>query len=234
MKSELEPLSSELEQLLALAQPPEPPDHLEAATLDALRSEIGALAAAGLVATAAGAVSPAASFGWKAALGKWGVYTSVAAFAAGGAGGVVVQRELQRRRPPPPPVVLVAPPPAPSAPEVVEAPPAPDPGRVSKPKAAKAPAAAPVEHLAEERRLLERARSALLRREASLALAPLQEHARRFPGGQLREERDSLLIQVHLSTGERELARRALEAFRQRYPNSLLLPALEAAVDSEG
>jgi hypothetical protein len=99
--------------------------------------------------------------------------------------------------------------PAPSARSVIIAPPAsvapvvtppvavPEPSRAAPPVSAPPLPQAPAPStLHAERVLLERARSAILRRDADAALAAVALHAKRFPHGQLAEEREALRTQA--------------------------------------
>lgn len=140
-----------------------------------------------------------------------------------------------RAAPERPPTVLPAlPPPAPSisskrpeaaAPSVgsaaalrAEPPPRPESGRDAD--------------LAAESALIERARAALLREQIAATLEALQQHQRRFPAGRLAEEREGLWIQALVSSGQSAAARTRAEKFRRLYPDSLLLPMVDAALRS--
>ncbi|MGA9520967.1 MAG: hypothetical protein WBV82_05855 [Myxococcaceae bacterium] len=79
---------------------------------------------------------------------------------------------------------------------------------------------------------MERARTALLRREPDAALVALEEHVARHPSGRLSEERDALRVQVLVLLGRQPEAESLAKAFRDRHPNSLLLAAVEAAISS--
>lgn len=118
--------------------------------------------------------------------------------------------------PPPPPIEPVAPV---KKPRVVVTPPAP----------VKDTSASDLD-LARERELIEQARNALVRGEVKAANDALAQHAARFPKGRLAEERDSLWVQSLIRAGDFALARTRAAAFRANYPNSLLLPAVEAAL----
>jgi hypothetical protein len=93
-------------------------------------------------------------------------------------------------------------------------------------------AGTPDERLAAERVLVERARSALARSRPSDALAALREHRARFKDGQLAEEREALSVVALASQGESERAHEVAHRFRKRYPRSLLLPAVSAALEA--
>lgn len=73
-------------------------------------------------------------------------------------------------------------------------------------------------------------RSSRVRREAEFALKSLVEHARRFPQGQLGEERDALWVQALMNAGNRHEARQRAQAFLARYPNSLMVPIAAPAL----
>ncbi|MBP6831201.1 MAG: hypothetical protein KA978_10490 [Deltaproteobacteria bacterium] len=72
-----------------------------------------------------------------------------------------------------------------------------------------------------ERALIERCSSALVRGDASGALAAAREHARRFRDGALVEEREALTIQALRSLGRASEADARAEAFLRRWPASL-------------
>jgi hypothetical protein len=76
-------------------------------------------------------------------------------------------------------------------------------------------------HLKEEHALLERARAALANGDTKEALAAAALHARRFPQGQLSEERECLHIRALVVAGDVGGAKRDAAAFAHRYPNSL-------------
>ena len=86
--------------------------------------------------------------------------------------------------------------------------------------------------LAEERGLLDGARSALAAGNGRAALQTLNAHERRFPRGRLVEERESLIVQALAHTAGPGAARQRFAAFRRRFPKSIFLPALQAVVDS--
>lgn len=84
--------------------------------------------------------------------------------------------------------------------------------------------------LAEERRLLESARAELAHGQTERALGFLEEHRRRFPSGRLSEERDALEVRSLAAGGRRDEARERADAFRARYPRSVLRPVVDRAV----
>jgi hypothetical protein len=81
-----------------------------------------------------------------------------------------------------------------------------------------------------ELRLLQRARGAIAKGDFSSALETIAEHQRRFPAGRLREEREALRIKALAGLGRNDEARRAAEAFRERFPRSVLKARIEETV----
>lgn len=87
----------------------------------------------------------------------------------------------------------------------------------------------PLSTLEKERRLLDRARAAL-GSDGEAALEALALHERQFPRGALREERLAMRVRALESLGRHAEARtRALE-FREEFPSSFLMPALESVL----
>jgi hypothetical protein len=88
--------------------------------------------------------------------------------------------------------------------------------------------------LVAERALLDVAHSALAGGNASGALAALTQHARRFPNGVYREEREAITVQCLRALGRTDEAARRAAAFRARYPRSLFLSTVgrESETDS--
>lgn len=85
--------------------------------------------------------------------------------------------------------------------------------------------------LARERALIETARTALSRKQPD-AIDRLLQHETQFPNGRLAEERESLLVLALLQAGRMEEANLRADRFRARWPSSLLLPVLNAALRS--
>lgn len=213
-----------------------------------LLSRIGASVAAGAAVTAAstaaaaagakagaGAASTAQAIGLSAKAIPW----IVLAFAAGGGAGAAIHASLSAP-PTPAPVVAPAttsapPPPPPSSASVpvltpsdlptapTTAPPPP------RPTASAAPSTSSDVDLASERALVDRARTALQRRQAESALEALDAHAARFPRGRLAEEREALAVQALAQAGRAADAKRRADAFRKAYPNSIFGPAVDLA-----
>lgn len=88
--------------------------------------------------------------------------------------------------------------------------------------------------LADENALVSRAQAALARGRTSEALAATTEHQRRFPRGEFVEEREALAIQALARSGNLPAATARAERFRTRYPRSMLLRAVNAAVGGAG
>ncbi|MGA9524263.1 MAG: hypothetical protein WBV82_22605 [Myxococcaceae bacterium] len=157
-------------------------------------------------------------------------------------GGGAVYTWMSSNAPAPAAVVAPAPLPVPEAlpavPRQLEHVAAPPPAHVPAPpqpvrKSPARPAPGPAStesSLDKENVLLERARTALLRREPEAALIALEEHVSRHAAGRLSEERDALRVQVLVLLGRRPEAESLARAFRERHPHSLLLPAVDAAI----
>jgi len=84
----------------------------------------------------------------------------------------------------------------------------------------------------DELHLLRKARAAVARQDFAAALRPIAEHARQFRHGRLVEEREALRVKSLVGLGRIEEARRGAEAFRTRFPRSVLLPAVNHMVGS--
>lgn len=80
------------------------------------------------------------------------------------------------------------------------------------------------ESYAAELALLQRAQAAYADRNFATTLLLVGEHARRFPGGRLTEEREALRVKALLGGGREQEARKAAAAFANRFPRSALLP----------
>jgi len=87
------------------------------------------------------------------------------------------------------------------------------------------------EELADENALIEAARSALGARDAQAAAGFLQRHARLHPAGQMEEEREALWVQTLIAEGDAPGARARAETFRRRFPHSIQLEAVSAALE---
>ncbi|HEY5372679.1 MAG TPA: hypothetical protein VIK01_03295 [Polyangiaceae bacterium] len=90
----------------------------------------------------------------------------------------------------------------------------------------------PGSQLAQERALLDLARSNAAHGEAALALEQVEQHRKQFPQGRLAEEREALGIRALLSLGRKQEAQDRAQAFRVAYPNSFLLPVIDSALST--
>jgi len=81
-----------------------------------------------------------------------------------------------------------------------------------------------------ERRLLDHARTSVVAGDLTGALALLDEHERTYPRGRFVEEREAMRVRALADAGRRDEARTAAARFASRWPNSVLLPAVQAAV----
>lgn len=86
--------------------------------------------------------------------------------------------------------------------------------------------------LSEERILVDTARTALARGRFDDALIAINHHTARFPSGVLTEEREGVRIRALLLADHRVEALDRLRRFGHLYPESPLLPALQAAMES--
>ena len=102
--------------------------------------------------------------------------------------------------------------------------------RPGAPAGASSAAATRDANLAAERAILDVARTALGRSDAAHALEAVDRHAREFPGGQLSEEREAIAVQALVKLRRREDAAARGARFRKRYPNSVLIPVIDAAL----
>jgi hypothetical protein len=82
--------------------------------------------------------------------------------------------------------------------------------------------------LEEERAQLDVARTALGRGDGANALQAAEGHRRRFPRGAMSEEREAIEIQALRLLHRDDEASTRLGRFRERFPTSLMRPALEA------
>jgi hypothetical protein len=88
------------------------------------------------------------------------------------------------------------------------------------------------DQLAAERTLLDSARGALEREDGAAALDAIAQHQRRYPNGLLVQEREAMGVRALLLVGRTAEARGRFERFRARFPDSVLLPPLQAAIDA--
>ena len=248
--NEPEHLPGELEELLDAEREIEAPAPDKRARMLArlgplvIPGAIGAGVGAGVGAAAAGSGAETAATGKAAgAIGaglKAKAVVAVIAGAVGAVGGAVTHAAFTAA-----PEVRSAPVATPSA-RVVPVPAsaiaAPPPSAVTTESAAPvaAPSAsAPIRagsgttgNLRTERLLLERATAALMRGDSSSALAALREHARKFPRGELTEEREVLLIRALRAAGDSDAAEKRAKDFKNQFPSSLQQGILDAGPSS--
>jgi hypothetical protein len=170
---------------------------------------------------------------------------AIGAFVAGGAIGGVVGAELHARLAEPAVrIVYVERAPAP----IASAEPAPANPPASSSVAAAAPSATapiarvvavppasaspPSSQLDAERLALDHARAKLTSGDGAGALELLAKHEHDFAHPWLAEEREALSVQALVKAGRYVEARARAEEFRRRAPNSLFLPAVDAAIES--
>ena len=79
-----------------------------------------------------------------------------------------------------------------------------------------------------EHLLIDRARAGLRRGMHDEALVTLMAHARQYPSGDLAEERDALIIEAYLRSGQTALARRRIEQYRADHPAGVLRTRVDA------
>jgi outer membrane protein assembly factor BamD (BamD/ComL family) len=88
-----------------------------------------------------------------------------------------------------------------------------------QPKRPPAPALATAASIAEETRLIGRARKALGTGDNAAALAIAAEHAQQFPSGQFTQEREAVRTRAHCNRGDAN-AQNAAEKFLAKWPKS--------------
>lgn len=198
---------------------------------------IEATALAGRSAAAASTVHDAAreATGVTAKLASWKIAALVAsALVVGAAGGALVHGRYAEPR-----VVTVDHVVTVTVPATVSHDPPTLPSSTSSSPVAPTRAAPPTQKgstpakdpsLARERTLLDMARTAITRGDASAALTAADDHAREFPRGQLAEEREVIAVQALASQNRRAEARARAATFRRNYPNSALGSIVEEAV----
>jgi hypothetical protein len=175
----------------------------------------------------------------------WGAHTAslvALTFLAGGAAGMLLHARLtggNATRV----VYISGPAPSVSTPVATSAP---SPTRAAVPPAADSsalassvstavvasPSQARFTQLDAERSLLDSARVALVDGDSDTALRALDRHAKTYRRPLLGEEHDALVVQTLVRAGRYDEARSRAEEFRRKAPQSLLLPAVDAAIAS--
>lgn len=247
---DLEPLPQELDNLLE-AERTRP--GLDATARGRLYSRVAAsVAVVGLVGAgaaashAAGTSAGATATSTLSALFARKITIGVAAFLFGGIAGAGAHAYATHKAEPKnePAKVAAAPvnPVQTSAPAVV-APPAPTPvsdPNVSVPAVATgtptgvvvASVASAPDTRKEENALVTMAQNALARGDSAAALAALDDHAKRFPGGKMAEEREALAVRALVMAGRKEEARTRGERFKKTFKGSMFLPVVDGALGS--
>ncbi len=85
----------------------------------------------------------------------------------------------------------------------------------------------------EERLLVDAARVAYSRGDTAGCLTLLEKHRSVHPTGLLSEEREALAVRVLMSAGRKTEARERGSRFEKRYPGSVMLPAVLAALKDD-
>jgi hypothetical protein len=203
-------------------------------------------AAAGATAAATDAASKATTTNAAAKIASWKIGALVSAALAVGAGAGAA---AHARWAPPKTVyvdrAVAAPPASAPSPDVTPAPLAPaldvsalppaSPARAVTTPAARAVPATPASGapkdpaLARERTLLDMARTALGRGDATSALSAVDTHAREFPRSQLAEEREVIAVQALAAAGRLPEAKRRAAAFHDAFPSSPLAAIVDEA-----
>jgi hypothetical protein len=237
----MDDLPNELRAMLELTRDEyEPPDDAKQRVRLALAAAIGAPTAGAVLtgskAAAMNSQAPAAlaaKSGWLALGGKL-TAAAVGTIAAAGIGLAVYSHRAPAVSVPAPALApaqapVVQPVIEPAAPSVAalpvkEAEHAPVPEARPR-KVAPAPAS---DTLSDEMTLLRSASEALARGDEDAALVPLRTHAKRFPRGSLREERDGLRA-IAECTRDQDPSQGAAQRFARQYPNSVLTARVAAA-----
>jgi RNA polymerase sigma factor (sigma-70 family) len=86
---------------------------------------------------------------------------------------------------------------------------------------------------ATEGALIQRASAALAAGRPAEAIKLAQKHAAKFPRGKMGQERDVILIQALVLSGQREKATELAARFRRASPASPFLPTIDAAIGAK-
>jgi hypothetical protein len=245
----IEPLPPDLQRATDAAHWPEPPPDLEQRLLPTIEAMTSAAALVGASGVAPPAAKLATLAGVRHLFGSLGLWSSAASLAIGVGAGVVLHQHVmlpvEQPKAPPAAEASSPPPPAPHAepaaepqatapidetPKVRPGVPTPSPRLPAQPPPPPAPVA--VNTLPAEQRLLDTARTALLRRRPELAMTALDEYAKAFPEGRLVEEHAALTVQSLCLLGRADEARSAARVFSERYPRSVFAEAVRLSIES--
>jgi len=144
------------------------------------------------------------------------------ATAVGVGGGTAAYLEIRSERARNQPAAVAPPPPVRAPAALPVAAPSPEPPAEEPP--------AVEDTLGEERSLLDRARLDIVHGKVREARALLASHAEKFPGGQLTEEREALIIRLLVREGRLTEARSRAARFRNQHPHSIQLPGITDAL----
>jgi hypothetical protein len=252
MRPVLEDLDADLRALLDAAAPGiVPPPEAQGRVARRLAVAVAALPAATSGLSASHAARPSYIAGALRKTGAWAPKPVVAAFVAGalaGVGGYAATLSRHAAAPAPrvePGVAVeanasapVVPAEQPSAPPVFEAPgPRAEVASASSSREADAPSSPAARSprtsdLDAERQILDVGRRALATGEPEDVLRATRQHERRFPEGALVEEREALAIQALVVSSRLDEARARAGRFAAKFPDSLLGPVVQAAIDT--
>jgi hypothetical protein len=250
MKDPVDRLPSYVSDLLAVerAAPP-PPRQARARVWARVAGTLAAATTAG-PATAA-AAAKGASGGLLASVVTAKTALVVAAVAAAGVtGGLASHRRHARvvaaqaaqpegipraSTPPPAPAIGASPTPPPPLvplPEPAVVPPSRSAAPRSVARRPKPATPRATEALADESALIEAARAGLAAQDTARAATLLERHARAHPAGQMEEEREALWVLVLAAQGDGVAARARAADFRRRFPRSIQLEVVAAALEA--
>lgn len=140
---------------------------------------------------------------------------------------------VQTAAPMPPAPPALEPMPEPQPEQQAAVPVRPEAARPVERKPSQPPVAEASSTLEAERQLLDVARAAVMRGAWPEALEATEAHRAQFPTGALAEEREVLAIQALATTDPKAAAARA-EAFRKKWPSSILEAVIEKVVPRDG
>lgn len=252
--NDLPPLPDDVQALLRIAEhgAPAPPPGIEAAILAKVTATVTAAATTTAAATSTAAVATPTLLAMKPLAAFLAGTALVATIVVGGRallprstqeGSAVVAPAVVDAAPPIAALAPSVPAPAPTQAEPTMLAPTATPTTTSAPALAQPTgdthssplvrSAEPARGVnpAQEAALVDAAREAIARGDGDVALRKLQEHAGKFSGGALVEERRALLVVALALRHETDRARNAAKAFEREYPSSLFLDMVHAALE---
>lgn len=237
MSEELPPLNARATELLRRPQVTPLSAAAKAQLLTRIAASVDVAAALSAGAGAAAGAGAGAVAAKTLTLGKVIGLAALTSVLGAAVSYVWVRSQTPPPAPPPHEVVVAAPtPPTPAPPVEVreEVPPVPpvETPEVVAPPAPPHRAELPTDNgLAKERMAIERARSALMTRDASAALEAVALHRKQFPRGQLAEERERIHVQALVLAGRITDARTVAADFHRSFPDSVFGPSVDALLD---